>query len=105
MTKIPSIEKTEDSIFRLEIKKGSPPTNSDAPHLLAFEQFIEPVGIFHSMDVTIFRDGQRANDVEFYSFQHVRQPTMTYIHFAFHDYHSCVAEHDYLLTVVLRYLI
>ena len=37
MTKIPSIEKTEDFIYRLEIKRGTPLHDPNVPHLLAFE--------------------------------------------------------------------
>lgn len=104
MTKIPSIEKTEDFIYRLEIKRGTPLHDPSVPNLLAFDQFIGSAGAFHSMDVTILRDGQRANDIEFHSFEHARQCEMTYTKFIFHDNANCVIEHDYLLTVILRYL-
>jgi hypothetical protein len=105
MTKIPSIEKTEDFIYRFEIKGGTPLHDPENPHLLAFEEFIGPVGSFHSLDVTILKDKQRANDLEFQSFEHVRQPNMTYVKFKFLDYAGRVTEHDYLLKVILRYLI
>ena len=105
MTKIPSIEKTEDFIYRLEIKRGTPLHEPDMPHLVTFDQFIGPVDTFHSMDVTTLRDGQRVTDIEFRSFEHVRQGNMTYINFIFHDNANCVIEHDYLLTVILWYLI
>ena len=106
MTKIPSIEKTEDFIYRSEIKKGTPLHDPDVPHLLAFELHTGPGGTLHSMDVTTIRDGQHANDVEFRSFEHVRQhPKITYLKFIFHDNSNRVIEHDYLLTVILRYLI
>jgi hypothetical protein len=106
MTKIPSIEKTEDFIYRIEIKRGAPLHNPDGPHLLAFEQFIGPGGgAFHSVDVTILRDRQRVNDIDFYSFEHIRQCDITYVKFTFYDHAHCVTDHDYLLTVILRYLI
>jgi len=105
MTKIPSIEKTEDFIYRLEIKRGTPLSDPDVPHLLAFEQLINHVGAFHSMDVTILRDGERANDIEFYSFKHARQHDMIHASFTFYDNTNRVIEHDYLLKVILRYLI
>ena len=68
MTKIPSTEKTDDFIYRLEINRNSPLHDPDVPHLLMFEQFVDHIGQFHSMDVVILRDGNRANDIEFYSF-------------------------------------
>ena len=90
MTKIPSIETTEDFIYRLEIKWGTPLHDPDMPHLLAFEQFIGPAGTFHSMDVTTLRDGQHVKDIEFRSFEHVSQRDMTYTKFTFHDNANCV---------------
>jgi len=105
LTKITSTEKTEDLIYRLEVKKGAILHDPDEPHLLIFEKFIEPEGIFHSMDVTMFRDGQRANDIDFRNFEHVHQPNMTYVKFTFYDERRQVTEHDYLLTIILRYLI
>jgi hypothetical protein len=105
MVRIPSIEKTEDFIYRFEIKRGIPLHDPDDPHLLAFEGFVGPAGLFHSMDVTALRDGKRANDIEFRSFEHVREPNMTYVKFKFYDRANQVIEHDYLLTAILRYLI
>ena len=106
MTRIPSIEKTDDFIHRIEIKRGAPLHDPNAPHLLAFEQFVgPPAGVFHSVDVTILRDRQRVNDVEFHSFEHNPDRNMTYVKFAFYDYENRVTDHDYLLTVILRYLI
>ena len=105
MIKIPSIEKTEDFIYRIQIKKGAPLHDPDAPHLLTFEQFIGPAGAFHSIDLTILRDGQRANEIEFRSFEHVPQDNITYVKFTFYDNANRAVEHDYLLTVILRYLI
>ena len=43
-------------------------------------------------------------DIEFRSFEHVSQRDMTYTKFTFHDNANYVIEHDYLLTVILRYL-
>ena len=106
MTNLPSIEKTDDFIYRIEIKRGTPLHDPDAPHLLAFEQFVgPPAGVFHSVDVTILRDRQRVNDIEFRNFEHIPDRNMTYVKFTFYDYANCVADHDYLLTVILRYLI
>jgi hypothetical protein len=103
MTKIPSIENTEDYIYRFEIKKGTPLHDPDKPNLLVFEQFTEPAGVFHSLDVTIFRDGKRANDIEFRNFEHLRDPHLTRVIFSFCDNTQRVSEHDYLLTIILRY--
>jgi hypothetical protein len=106
MTRIPSIEKTDDFIYRIEIKRGAPLHDPNAPHLLAFEQFTgPPVGVFHSVDVTILRDRQRVSDIEFRSFEHSPDRNMTYVKFAFYDHANCITDHDYLLTVILRYLI
>jgi hypothetical protein len=105
MTRIPSTEKTEDFIYRFEIKKGTPLHDPDKPHLLVHENWTSVAGSFHSMDVTILRDGQRANDIEFLSFERVRQPDMTFVKFTYYDSTHRVMDHDYLLTVILRYLV
>lgn len=104
MTRIPSTEKTEDFVYRLEIKKGAGLSDPDAPHVLAFEEFIGAVGPLHSMDVTTLRDGQRANDVEFHSFEHIRQADIAHVKFTFFDKTARVTEHHYMLKVILRYL-
>lgn len=104
MTKIPSTENTEDFIYRFEIKKAERLSESETPHALVFEQYVGPAGVFHSVDVTLLRDGQRAQDVEFYSLEHRRQTNMTYIKIIFYDGSHQVAKHDYLLTVIIRYL-
>jgi hypothetical protein len=103
MTKIPSIEKTEDFIYRFEIKRGAPLHDPDKPNFLVSEQFIGPSGVFHSMDITVLRDGLRANDIEFLSFEHLRDSNLTYLTFEFRDAQH-VMDHDYLLSVILRYL-
>ena len=73
MTKIPSIEETEDFIYRFEIKKGAPLHDPGNPHFLVFEQFIGPTGVFHSMDVYRFSEqGLHANDIELRSFEHLQ---------------------------------
>jgi hypothetical protein len=104
MTKIPSTEETGDFIYRFEIKKGTPPYNPDNPNHLVTEQFIGPTGVFHSMDITVFRDKVRANDVEFCGFEHLRDSNLTFVRFTLHDRVHHVIDHDYLLTIVLRYL-
>ena len=105
MTKIPCTEKTDDFIYRLEVKKGSPPQFSNDPHLLEFDHFIESLGTFHSIDVSVLRDGRSVTNVDFLSFEHSRQDNVTYIRFKFRDNENYVVQHDYLLTVILRYLI
>jgi hypothetical protein len=105
MTKIPSIEKTDDFIYRFVIKRDSPLHDPDDPHLLMIDEFVGPGGSLHSIDMTVLRDGQRANDIEFRSFEHVRDPSMTWLKFKFRDYTNQVSEHEYLLTVILRYFI
>jgi hypothetical protein len=103
---IPSIEKTDDLIFRSKIPKGTPPNEPTDPHLLVFEIFVEPVGPFHSVDVTPFRDGARAPDIGFWGFDHIlpARCSCAYLRFKFYDRAHCTTEHDYLLTVILRYL-
>ena len=105
MTKIPSIENTDDFIFRIEIKKGSPP-RANNPALLVFELFSEIAGTFHSVDVIVLRDGQRTKDVEFQKFEQHRlsDANAIFSRFEFNDNVCRVEEHDYLLTVILRYL-
>ena len=105
MTKIPCTEKTDDFIFRLEVKKGSPPQFSNDPHLLELITSSNRSRTFHSIDVSVLRDGRGVTDVDFLSFEHSRQDNVTYIRFKFHDNENYVVQHDYLLTVILRYLI
>ena len=107
MTKIPSTEKTDDSIFRFQIKKYSTPDNPSDPHALGFDHFFERFGTFHSMDVTVMRDGHDARDVEFLSFEHNvdRKFDLTHVRFRFRDEKNRVVEHDYIFTVIVRYLI
>lgn len=104
MTKIPSIEKTEDFIYRFATRKGTPPHVPDKPNLLVIEQFVGSAGVLHSMDVTVLRNRQRANDVEFCGFEHIRDSNLTFLKFTFHDRSHHIIDHDYLLTVILRYL-
>ncbi len=85
MTRIPSIKQTEDFVYTLEIKKGVLPNDLDAPHELTFEDFVGAVGPFHSMDVTTLRDGQHTTDIEFHSFEHIRQAKIAHVKFKFFD--------------------
>ena len=106
MTKIPSIEKTDDYIYRAKFNKGVPIEEPDDPHLLLFQIFPQATGPFHSMDITVLRDGHRANDVEFRSFEHlVFSDGSAFAVFKLYDRSGPIAEHDYLLTAILRYLI
>jgi hypothetical protein len=107
MTKIPSIEKTDDYIYRATRSKGAPIEDPDDPHLLLFQIFPQATGPFHSMDITMLRDGHRANDIDFRSFDHfVRSDhTFAYAMFKLYDRSGPVSEHDYILTAILRYLI
>lgn len=104
MTRIPSTEKTEDFIYRFEIEKGTPLHDIKDQNLLVFEHGVDPANSFHSLDVTVLRDGKRAVDVELASFERFPQPEMTYVKFCFRDRAYPVIDHDYLLTVILRYL-
>jgi hypothetical protein len=106
MAKIPSTEQTHDFIYRIKMKHEVPSNNHKSRNSLVFEHYTEPVvGTLHSMDVTIVRDGQRATDIEFRSFEHLRELNMIYLKFVFHDKKHQITEHNYLLTIVLRYLI
>jgi hypothetical protein len=104
MATIPTIERTEDFIYRLEVKKGTPLRDHGEPNVLVFEQGVELATGFHSMDVMVLRDMARASDIEFRSFEHFRDRHMTFVRFIFHDHLHDVMAHDYLLTVILRYL-
>jgi hypothetical protein len=104
MTKIPSIEKTDDFIYRFEIRIGTLLHDPADPHLLAVEQYTDPASAFHSIDVSVSRDKRRAVDVEFRGFEHCRGVNMTCVKFKFLDHAHHVSNHDYLLTVILRYL-
>ena len=106
MTKIPSVEKTDDYIYREKFNKGIPIEEPSDPHLLLFQIFPQATGPFHSMDITVLRDGHRTHEVEFRSFEHfVSSDGSAYASFQLYDRSGPVAEHDYLLTAILRYLI
>jgi hypothetical protein len=106
MTKIPSVEKTDDYIYRAKLNKGPRIEDPNDPHLLLFQLFPQATGPFHSMDITILRDGHRANDVEFRSFEHfISSDKFAYAVFKLYDRAGSVAEHDYILTAILRYLV
>src|SRR4051794_23315252 len=106
MTKIPSVEKTDDYIYRAKLNKGPRIEDPNDPHLLLFQIFAQATGPFHSMDITILRDGHRANDIEFRSFEHfISTDGSAYAVFKLYDRAEPVTEHDYILTAILRYLI
>jgi len=105
MTKIPSIEKTDDYIYRATRSKGAPIEDPNDPHLLLFQVFPQASGPFHSMDITVLRDGHRANDIEFRSFEHfMSSDGIAYAVVKLYDRSRSVVEHDYILTAILRYL-
>ncbi len=72
MTKIPSIEQTNDFIYRIEVAKGARLADANCPNLLMFEGYSESVGPLHSLDVTVLRDGLRATDIEFRGCEHIQ---------------------------------
>jgi hypothetical protein len=115
VTKIPSNQSTNDFIFRKEWQKGYPLRDPDNPHLLvidglfnpsnASDEPIESLGSFHSLDVTVFRDGKQANDVDLLTFHHRRHEMNFCFSLEFSDAQNIVSEHKYLVTVILRYLV
>ena len=114
MTKIPSTQSTNDFIFRVEVDKGDPARDPDNPHLLVIDGMFDPsirsddpiasLGSFHSLDVTVVRDGKQANDVDLLTFHHRRHEMDFSFSLEFTDAANIVSEHKYLVTVILRYL-
>ena len=56
------------------------------------------------MDVSVLRDCQNTPEIDFLGFEHYRHKTLTTVRFRFQDKLNRVAEHDYILTTILRYL-
>lgn len=115
MARIPSIQPTtNDFIFRQAVEKGSSLPDPDNPHLLVIDGFFNPsnasdeplesLGAFHSLDVIVFRDGEQVDDVEVIIFHHHRCKMKCYYSLEFSDAGNTVFDHEYLVTVVLRYL-
>ena len=105
MASIPSIETTDDYIFRMELKKGMVRWPDDPPNLIMFEHFAAPTGPLHSIDFVTYRDGARAKDLEFLSFDHSPAAGLALVRLKFLDPAYPAFEHDYLVTVILRYLV
>jgi len=105
MVRIPSTEQTDDFIYRFEVKQGEPPYDPNIPNLLVFEGHVDPAARFHSMDILITRDGERAFDIDFRSFELQHGKHMNHIKLVFHEPVFPIAEHNYLLTIILRYLV
>jgi hypothetical protein len=105
MARIPSIEKTDDYIFRMELKKGMVRHPDEPANLVTFEHFAAPTGPLHSIDFITYRDGARAEDLEFLSFDHSPSVGLAFVRLKFLDPAYPAVEHDYLITVILRYLI
>src|SRR5436309_1885271 len=101
MTKIPSTEKTDDYIYRAKRDKGAPIEDPNDPHLLLFQIFPEATGPFHSLDIIVLRDGHRANDVEFRSFEHYASDEKSaFALIKLYDRSGPVADHEYMLTAI-----
>jgi hypothetical protein len=115
MTNIPSNQSTNDFIFRKEVEKGYPFHEAGKPHLLVIDGLFNPStasdapikssGPFHSLDVTVFRDGNLTNNVDLHAFHHRRNVELNWFSLEFFDAQNIVSEHRYLLTVILRYLV
>ena len=115
MTKIPSIQSTNDFIFRKEWPKGYPLRDPDNPHLLVIDGLFNPsnssdepigsLGSFQSLDVTVFRDGNQVNDVGLNTFHHRHDKTACWFSLEFTDAQNSVSDHNYLVTIILRYLV
>jgi hypothetical protein len=103
MVNIPSITKTSDLIYRFEIQRGTRPADPACPNLLKFEGAVTAEGQFHSLDITVMRDGSPAEDVWFESFRHLGRSGVSWVEFSFLDPAHRIEDHDYLLTVILRY--
>jgi hypothetical protein len=114
VTKIPSTQSTNDFIIRTEVDKGYPLREPDNPHLLVIDGLFDPstasdgpiasLGPFHSLDVTVMRDGKQANDVNLETFRHRCHEMTCWFSLEFSDVQHMVSDHKYLVTVILRYL-
>jgi hypothetical protein len=115
MTKIPSNQSTHDFIFRIEVGKGYALRDTDNPHLLGIDGFFDPsrcsdepiksLGSFHSLDVTVLKNKKHSNEVELRTFHHQRHEMDCWFSLEFSDAGNTVSEHEYLITVILRYLV
>ena len=103
MTRIPSTQQTDDFIFRYLIKKGAPHSSPDILDLLEFDGFVSPAGPIHSIDVTMHRDRKPAPEIELRSIEYMPQGDAAFVLFKFRDRGKHVAEHEYVLTAILRY--
>lgn len=112
MPKIPSLERTEDFIIRKVIERGSVQPADTEPNCLVEWIFMDPqksmdlppveLDALHSFDITVHRDGQRVGDVHLRSFQSAEDNVIA---LELVDDNHVVAEHEYVVTMILRYLV
>ena len=102
MTKIPSNQLTNDFIFRLERQTGYALHDPEKPNLLVIDGLFDPstvsdepialLGAFHSLDVTVIRDGKQASDVDLIAFHHQRHEMSLWFSLEFSDAQNGVPE-------------
>jgi hypothetical protein len=114
MPHIPSLERTEDLIFRELITRGTQQLACNNPHDFIVDLFFEPLnhfdepkptlGAVHSFAITVRRDGIPANDIQLQHVRHRRGEQFSVLIIQMRDDQCVVAEHEYLVTIILRYL-
>jgi hypothetical protein len=101
MTRIPSIDDTDDLVFHIRPQK-----DPDSPaNLLIFEKFVRPSGPLHSMEVYTFRDKARVHDIELLEFKHHVGTGPTFVRLTFTDLSPSPGDHDYILKLILRFIV
>lgn len=112
MSQIPSTQRTSDFINRYHHPKSCPLREHDKPYLFAIYGWVTPAtssdepvlaNAFHSLDVVTFRDGVQVKDIDLRSFRHIQRQEHTEFELELCDIGNVVTEHDYIVTVVLRY--
>ena len=76
----------------------------DDPHTVKFENSINHVGEFQSMEVQTKRDGILVYDIGLYSFHHTPRGQGSWVTFQYTDEKNCIKDHEYKLFATLHFL-